>query len=97
MHDLEIKEVETEEKTLALELLKQVKANGKRWFIAFIICLAMLFLSNLAWLYAWNLPSEDVSTTSYTADSEESGNAIINDSGEVNIDGESKKDSNKNN
>ena len=84
-----------EENTLAMELLHQIKSNTKKWFIAFIIVLVMFFASNLAWLYAWNLPVENTTTT-YDADSEYSGNAIINDSGEVNVNGKSDKDSQSN-
>ena len=86
------------EDSLALELLKQVKADSKKWFTAFIIVLIMFFISNLAWLYAWNLPSEETKSTTttydYDVDSEDDGNAIYNESGEVNINGESKKDGN---
>lgn len=77
-----------EDNTLAMELLHQLKSNMRKWFIAFIIVLIMFFASNIAWLYAWNLPTENTTTT-YDADSEDNCNAIINDEGEVSIDGES--------
>jgi hypothetical protein len=77
-----------EDNTLAIELLHQVKANSRKWFIAFIIVLVMFFVSNIAWLYAWNLPAERTVTT-YDADSQDNGNAIINESGKVNVNGES--------
>lgn len=77
-----------EDNTLAMELLHQLKSNMRKWFIAFIIVLIMFFASNIAWLYAWNLPTENTTTT-YDADSEDNGNTIINDEGEVSIDGES--------
>ena len=48
---------------LATELLREVKATSKRWFILFIIALIMLCGTNMAWLYAWNLPSEETTTT----------------------------------
>lgn len=86
-----------EQDTLALELLKQVKADSRKWFIAFIITLIMLFISNLAWLYAWNLPTDEVADTQtydYDINSEDNGNAIYNDSGEVKINGKSTEDSN---
>lgn len=78
-----------EDNTLAMELLHQLKSNMRKWFIAFIIVLIMFFASNIAWLYAWNLPTENTTTTTYGADSEDNGNAIINDEGDVNINGES--------
>lgn len=77
-----------EDNTLAMELLHQIKSSMRKWFIAFIIVLIMFFASNVAWLYAWNLPTETTSTT-YGVNSEDYGNAIINDEGEVSIDGES--------
>ena len=77
-----------EDNTLAMELLHQLKSSMRKWFIAFIIVLIMFFASNVAWLYAWNLPAENTTTT-YDADSEDNGNAVINDEGEVSIDGES--------
>lgn len=46
-----------EKDSLASELLHLVKTQARRWFIAFIVVLIMLFATNLAWLYAWNLPS----------------------------------------
>lgn len=36
--------------TLALEMLKELKKSSKRWFIAFIIVLVMLFATNIGWL-----------------------------------------------
>lgn len=85
-----------EEDRLALELLKQIKSDAKRWFIAFIITLLLLFLSNIAWLYAWNLPQEATSTE-YDIDSEDDGNAVYNGNGKVSItDGENKNKDNNN-
>lgn len=52
-----------EDNTLAMELLHQLKSNMRKWFIAFIIVLIMFFASNIAWLYAWNLPTENTTTT----------------------------------
>lgn len=84
-----------EDNTLAIELLHQVKANSRKWFIAFIIVLVMFFASNIAWLYAWNLPLEKITTTTtYDADSQDNGNAVINDSRKVNINGESDENDN---
>lgn len=54
--------------TLALELLKEVKSSCKRWFIAFIIALFLLFFTNVVWLYNWCLPTQ-TSTESYDIDS----------------------------
>lgn len=47
------------ENNLASELLREVKSQSKRWFIAFIVCLSILCVTNVIWLYAWTLPAED--------------------------------------
>lgn len=74
-----------EKDSLASELLHLVKTQARRWFIAFIVVLIMLFATNLAWLYAWNLPSEESTSESYDIQSEDNGNAIYSESGGVNI------------
>ena len=74
-----------EKDSLASELLHLVKTQARRWFIAFIVVLIMLFATNLAWLYAWNLPSEESTSESYDIQSEDNGNAVYNESGGVNI------------
>lgn len=60
---------------LATELLREVKATSRRWFILFIITLIMLCGTNMAWLYAWNLPSEETTTT-ITSDDDSNANYI---------------------
>ena len=59
-----------EKDSLASELLHLVKTQARRWFIAFIVVLIMLFATNLAWLYAWNLP-DDVTSESYDINAED--------------------------
>ena len=71
---------------LATELLHTLKASIKRLYIVILILIALLFGTNLAWLYAWNLPSES-SKESYDIDAEDNGNAVYNNSGEVDVDG----------
>jgi len=39
-----------EQNTLAMEMLKELKKTSKRWFIAFIVVLIMLFATNIGWL-----------------------------------------------
>lgn len=39
-----------EEKTLALEMLKELKSNAKRWFVIAIVELVLLVGSNIGWL-----------------------------------------------
>ncbi len=70
------------EEKLTLELLKEVKANAKKWFVISIILLVILFASNMAWLYYWNLPSEDYTVEQHNED--EGDNNIIGNNGDIN-------------
>ena len=73
-----------EETTLATELLHEVKKTSQRYFILFIITLVMLFLTNALWLYAWTLPTEEVTTT-IDQDSQDNGvNTYIDSEGDLN-------------
>lgn len=58
----------------------------RRLWILAIILAVMLFSSNAAWIYYESQWVDE--TTTYEADSENGGNAIINGSGEVTIHGE---------
>lgn len=78
-----------EKDTLAMEILHELKATIKRLWITIVILIALLFGTNLAWLYYWNLP-EDVTTTSYKIQSEDNGNAVYNEDGGVTINGTNK-------
>lgn len=71
---------------LAVELLMQLKTTIKRLFIVVLILTTMLFATNLAWLYCWNLPSEN-GESSYNIESQDNGNAIYNEDGKVNVNG----------
>nr|DAG56984.1 MAG TPA: immunity protein [Caudoviricetes sp.] len=64
-----------QENSLASELLHEVKATSKRWFVLFLITILLLFGTNMAWLYAWNLPSEET-TTEITSDNGSNANYI---------------------
>lgn len=48
-----------EDTTLATELLKELKATNKRWFIAFIIMLVVEVGTILGFLWYISLPVED--------------------------------------
>ena len=72
---------------LATEILHELKAQCRRYFIMLIIMIVLFFASNLAWLYAWNLPDKEVSE-SYELQGQDDANVVYNDSGEVKIDGE---------
>lgn len=41
------------EKFFAVEVIEQSKRSAKRWFIAWIITLAALIGTNMAWLYVF--------------------------------------------
>ena len=70
-----------DDEKLALELLHELKSSCRRWFIAFIIAIVMLFATNLTWLYAWNLPTDSESTT---ISSDDNSNAnYINGQGDI--------------
>lgn len=77
--------MEENKDSLASELLHEVKVSSKRWFILFIITLIMLFVTNAMWLYAWNLPVEEIETTTVTQESETNGtNNYIGNDGDIN-------------
>nr|DAT78194.1 MAG TPA: immunity protein [Caudoviricetes sp.] len=78
-----------EKDNLALELLMQLKSTIKRLFAVIVILLIALIVTNLAWLYYWNLPT-NTTTESYQIQSEDNGNAVYNESGEINVNGEYK-------
>lgn len=71
-----------QENSLASELLHEVKATSKRWFILFIIALLMLFGTNMAWLYAWNLPTEET-VTELTSDEGATASATATAIGDI--------------
>lgn len=40
--------------TLAVEIIKQSERNARRWFIAWIVTLCALIITNSAWIYVFN-------------------------------------------
>lgn len=48
-----------EDRTLATELLHELKATSKRWFIAFIVVLCLWFATIGAFLWYISLPVEE--------------------------------------
>ena len=72
---------------LATEILHEIKLESRRNFIMLIIAIFLLFASNLAWLYAWNLPDKQT-TESYELMGEDAANVVYNGTGEVQIDGQ---------
>ena len=51
-----------EERSLALEMLKEVKAQSKRWFIVAIIELVIIIATNVGWLI-YNSQFEEITTS----------------------------------
>lgn len=51
-----------EKDSLALEMLRELKQNSRRWFIIAIVELVLLVVSNVAWL-VYQSQYEDVTTT----------------------------------
>lgn len=88
-----VKEIE-KDRSMAWILIDNAKSDAKRWFI---VSMTILFLwlatigMFLIYLYQYDF---SVTTTTYETDSQDGGHAIINESGSVNVNGESKKDNN---
>ena len=61
---------------LATEMLKELKSNAKRWFIAFIVALVLWFITIGLFVWYINQPVEE--TITYTQDAESSDNSSIN-------------------
>ena len=67
-----------EEETLAMEMLKELKHNSKRWFISFIIVLILWFLTIGVFIWYINQPIEEVETTTTQDADTEGDNSPIN-------------------
>lgn len=39
---------------LVSELVRDMKNQSKRWFVAFLVTLSALIVTNLYWIYQWN-------------------------------------------
>ena len=70
--------------SLATELLHTLKTSIKRLYIVIIILILLLFGSNMVWLYAWNIPSEE---TTISSDNNSNAN-YINGEGDITNGGE---------
>lgn len=73
-------------------MARQERTIRRLWILCIIIFVAFVG-SNCAWMYYESQFTDEV-TTSYTSDATDGGNAIINDSGEVTINGESNQNGN---
>lgn len=79
---------------VAYELsMARAERTAKRLWITILTLIFLLVGSNCLWLY-YEMSFEDVVTTTYEADAEDGGNAVINGEGSVNINGESEGNEN---
>ena len=62
-----------EKDSLALEMLRELKQNSRRWFISFIIVLMLWFATIGIFIWYINQPIEEVETTT-TQDADTEGN-----------------------
>lgn len=86
-----------EERRLAVELLHEIKKESQRRFVLLVICIILLFASNMAWLVAWNLPLDSKTVEeSYELQGEDDANVVYNSEGEVHINGEKERENNNN-
>ncbi len=63
-----------EDTTLATEMLRELKSNSRRWFIAFLVVLALWFATIGAFLWYISLPVEE---TTVEQEVEGDANALI--------------------
>lgn len=61
-----------EEESLATEMLRELKANSKRWFIISIVELVLLLFTIILFIAYLNTPVEDTETT-YTQSADTQG------------------------
>jgi type VI protein secretion system component VasK len=67
------------EETLATEMLKELKAQSKRWFIIAIVELVIILFSAILFVAYLNTPTEEKEEISYSQDADTEGeNSPIN-------------------
>lgn len=71
-----------ENQTLATEMLKELKANSKRWFISFIVVLILWFSTIGIFIWYINQPIEDITTYTQDADTQGDNSSIDQNIGE---------------
>ena len=54
------------EQTLASEMLSELKASNRRWFIAFIVVLVLWFATIGVFIWYISLPIEEITVDQYT-------------------------------
>ena len=77
----------TENMTLATELLHELKASAKRWFIAFCIMVALEVATIVGFLWYISLPVEEYTVTEQSVDdieaAQDSTQTITNSIGDL--------------
>lgn len=67
------------EDTLATEMLKELKAQSKRWFIIAMVELVIIMFSAILFVAYLNTPTEEKEETSYSQNADTEGeNSPIN-------------------
>ena len=61
-----------DKETLATEMLREIKATSRRWFIAFIVTLCLWFATIVGFIWYITLPVEDTTYTQTVDDIDES-------------------------
>ena len=69
--------MDNENMSLATELLHEVKASAKRWFIAFITMIVVEVLTIAGFLWYISLPTEEVSYYEQEAEQTETDNSTV--------------------
>lgn len=69
------------------EMVRMERLN-RRWFIAFLIVLTMLFATNIAWIIYENQFEDSVTTIEQQGETDGGGNNYFNGTGELTFYGE---------
>ena len=75
-----------ENESLATEIIRDLKTHSRRCFIVMIICIILLFVSNIIWMTMWRMYGNENSYNSLVG--EDYSRVVYNNQGEVSIDGE---------
>lgn len=68
-----------ENETLATELLREIKASAKRWFIAFCIMVGLELATIIGFMWYISLPAEDVAIENTDGNANYIGNDMNGD------------------
>ena len=71
-----------ENENLAMEMLRELKQNSRRWFISFVIVLILWFATIGIFIWYVNTPIEETTTYTQEADTQGDNSGINQDIGE---------------